>query len=71
MTLSELTALLDEELARARNQIDKVETATDLEEFERTFIGKRSASTAANQGIKDLAPDERPKAGSIRADDHQ
>ncbi len=63
MTLSELTALLDEELARARDQIDKVETASDLEEFERTFLGKRSAATAANQGIKDLAPDERPKAG--------
>jgi len=63
VTLSELTALLDEELARARDQIDKVETAADLEEFERTFLGKRSAATAANQGIKDLAPDERPKAG--------
>ena len=63
MTLAELTALLDEELTRARDQIDKVETASDLEEFERTFLGKRSAATAANQGIKDLAPDERPKAG--------
>ena len=63
MTLSDLTALLDEELARARDQIDKVETAADLEEFERTFLGKRSAATAANQGIKDLAPEDRPKAG--------
>ena len=63
MTLSELTALLDEELARAKDQIDKVEAASDLEEFERTFLGKRSAATAANQGIKDLAPDERPRAG--------
>ena len=40
-----------------------MEAASDLEEFERTFLGKRSAATAANQGIKDLAPDERPKAG--------
>jgi phenylalanyl-tRNA synthetase alpha chain len=63
VTLSELTALLDEELARAKDQIDKEETASDLEEFERTFLGKRSAATAANQGIKDLAPEERPKAG--------
>jgi phenylalanyl-tRNA synthetase alpha chain len=63
VTLSELTALLDAELARAKDQIDKVETASDLEEFERTFLGKRSAATAANQGIKDLAPEERPKAG--------
>jgi phenylalanyl-tRNA synthetase alpha chain len=63
VTLSELTALLDAELARAKEQIDKVETASDLEEFERTFVGKRSAATAANQGIKDLAADERPKAG--------
>ena len=63
MTLLELTALLDEELARAKDQIDKVETLADLEEFERTFLGKRSAATAANQGIKDLAPDERPQAG--------
>ena len=44
MTLSELTALLDAELARAREQIDKVETAADLEEVERTFLGKRSAA---------------------------
>jgi phenylalanyl-tRNA synthetase alpha chain len=63
VTLSELQALLDAELARARDQIDKVETAADLEEFERTFVGKRSAATAANQGIKDLSPEERPKAG--------
>ena len=63
MTLSELRALLDEELARAKDQIDKVEAASDLEEFERTFLGKRSAATAANQGIKDLAPEDRPKAG--------
>jgi phenylalanyl-tRNA synthetase alpha chain len=63
VTLSELTALLDEELARARDQIDKVEAASDLEEFERTFLGKRSAATAANQGIKDLAPEDRPRAG--------
>jgi phenylalanyl-tRNA synthetase alpha chain len=63
VTFSELTALLDAELARAKDQIDKVETASDLEEFERTFLGKRSAATAANQGIKDLAPEERPKAG--------
>jgi phenylalanyl-tRNA synthetase alpha chain len=63
VTLSELTALLDEELARAKDQIDKVEAASDLEEFERTFLGKRSAATAANQGIKDLAPEERPRAG--------
>jgi len=63
VTLSELRALLDEELARAKDQIDKVEAASDLEEFERTFLGKRSAATAANQGIKDLAPEDRPKAG--------
>ncbi|HZI39724.1 MAG TPA: phenylalanine--tRNA ligase subunit alpha [Acidimicrobiia bacterium] len=50
-------------MARAKDQIDKVEAASDLEEFERTFLGKRSAATAANQGIKDLAPEDRPKAG--------
>jgi phenylalanyl-tRNA synthetase alpha chain len=63
VTLSELTALLDAELARAKEQIEKVETAADLEEFERAFLGKRSAATSANQGIKDLSPEERPKAG--------
>ena len=30
---------------------------------ERTFLGKRSAVVTANQGIKDLSPDERPRAG--------
>jgi phenylalanyl-tRNA synthetase alpha chain len=63
VTLAELTALLEAEQARAKEQIDKVETAADLEEFERTFLGKRSAATTANQGIKGLAPDERPRAG--------
>ncbi|MGH9009274.1 MAG: phenylalanine--tRNA ligase subunit alpha, partial [Acidimicrobiia bacterium] len=63
MTLSELTARLDEELARAKDQIGKVETAADLDEVERTFLGKRSVATTVNQAIKDLAPDERPKAG--------
>jgi phenylalanyl-tRNA synthetase alpha chain len=63
VTLAELTALLDEERARAKEQIDKVETAADLEEAERTFLGKRSAATTVNQAIKDLSPDERPKAG--------
>ena len=63
MTLSELSALLDEELARAKDHIDKVDTPADLEEFERTFLGKRSAATTVNQAIKDLAPEERPKAG--------
>jgi phenylalanyl-tRNA synthetase alpha chain len=63
VTLGELTALLDAELARARDGIDKVETAADLDDAERTFLGKRSAVTTVNQAIKDLAPDERPKAG--------
>jgi phenylalanyl-tRNA synthetase alpha chain len=63
VSLGELTALLDAELARARSEIDKVETAADLEEFERTFLGKRSAVATVNQDIKDLSPDERPRAG--------
>jgi phenylalanyl-tRNA synthetase alpha chain len=63
VSLGELTALLDAELARARSEIDKVETAGDLEEFERTFLGKRSAVATVNQSIKDLSPDERPRAG--------
>ena len=67
MTLAELTALLDEERARAKDHIDKVETAADLDEAERTFLGKRSVATAVNQGIKDLAPEERPKAGQAVA----
>jgi phenylalanyl-tRNA synthetase alpha chain len=63
VSLAELTALLDAELARARHDIGAVETATDLDEAERAFVGKRSAVATVNQGIKDLAPDERPKAG--------
>ena len=63
MSLAELTALLDAELARARHEIGAVETATDLDEAERAFVGKRSAVATVNQGIKDLDTDERPKAG--------
>ena len=63
MTLSELTALLDAERARAQDEIDKAETAAALDDAERTFLGKRSAAATANQSIKDLASDERPKAG--------
>jgi phenylalanyl-tRNA synthetase alpha chain len=63
VTLSELTALLDAERARAEDEIDKAEAEADLDEVERTFLGKRSAATAANQGIKDLSPEERPQAG--------
>ena len=63
MTLSELTALLEEEQARAKDQIDKVETAADLDEVERAFLGKRSAAVAVNQAIKGLAPEDRPRAG--------
>ena len=63
MSLSELAALLDAELTRARSEVDKVETATDLDEVERAFLGKRSAVATVNQSIKDLAPDERPRAG--------
>ena len=63
MTLPELTARLDAELARAQDVVAKAETAADLDEAERGFLGKRSVVTAVNQAIKDLAPDERPKAG--------
>jgi phenylalanyl-tRNA synthetase alpha chain len=63
VNLSELAALLDAEVARAKDAIDKVETAADLDEVERSFLGKRSAVATVNQSIKDLAPDERPKAG--------
>jgi len=63
VTLEELTALLDAEWARAKDEIDKVETAADLDEAERAFLGKRSVVTTVNQAIKELAPDERPKVG--------
>ncbi|HKN38557.1 MAG TPA: phenylalanine--tRNA ligase subunit alpha [Acidimicrobiia bacterium] len=61
--MEELTALLDAEWARAKDEIDKVETAADLDEAERAFLGKRSVVTTVNQAIKELAPDERPKVG--------
>jgi phenylalanyl-tRNA synthetase alpha chain len=63
VSLSELSALLDAERARAQSEIEKAETLTVLEEVERTFLGKRSAVATVNQSIKDLAPDERPKVG--------
>ena len=63
MNLSELSGLLDAERARAQSEIDKAETLAALEEAERTFLGKRSAVATVNQSIKDLAADERPRAG--------
>jgi phenylalanyl-tRNA synthetase alpha chain len=63
VTLEELTARLDSELARAQDVVAKAGTAADLDETERAFVGKRSVVTTVNQGIKELAPDERPKIG--------
>jgi phenylalanyl-tRNA synthetase alpha chain len=63
VTLEELAALLDAEQARAKDEIDKAETAAALEESERAFLGKRSALSTVNQSIKDLAPEDRPRAG--------
>jgi len=63
VTLPELAARLDAELARAQDVVAKAETAADLDEAERGFLGKRSVVTTVNQSIKDLAPDERPKIG--------
>ncbi|HEY4409011.1 MAG TPA: phenylalanine--tRNA ligase subunit alpha [Acidimicrobiia bacterium] len=61
--MEELAALLDAEQARAKDEIDKAETAAALEESERAFLGKRSALSTVNQSIKDLAPEDRPRAG--------
>ncbi|HMC05396.1 MAG TPA: phenylalanine--tRNA ligase subunit alpha, partial [Actinomycetota bacterium] len=63
MTLDELAVLLDAEQARAKDEIAKAETAAALDETERAFLGKRSALSTVNQSIKDLAPEDRPRAG--------
>src|SRR5439155_17107797 len=63
VTLEEVTALLDAERVRAKDEIYKAETGAALDEAERVFLGKRSAVATVNQSIKGLAPDERPKAG--------
>ena len=59
----ELTALLDAELARATDQIDKVETAADLDEAERTFLGKRSAAPPPTRASRISPPTSGRKAG--------
>src|SRR5205085_11983619 len=63
VTLDELAVLLDAEQARAKDEIAKAETAAALDETERAFLGKRSAVATVNQSIKDLAPEDRPRAG--------
>ena len=63
MNITELEAILGGELDRARRDIDAVSDEAALVEFERSLIGKKSALSAANQAVKDLAPEERPAAG--------
>jgi phenylalanyl-tRNA synthetase alpha chain len=63
MTLSELRAVLDAELERARAEVVALEDAGALEALERSLTGKKSAYTDVHQSIRLLAPEERPAAG--------
>jgi phenylalanyl-tRNA synthetase alpha chain len=58
---------LDEELERARREIPGVDSAAALTELERSLTGKRSALTRIHEGIKDLAPADRPAVGQAVA----
>ncbi len=63
MTLSELRAILDAELARGRAEVVELDDAGALEALERSLTGKRSPYTEVHQAIRSLAPEERPVAG--------
>ena len=63
MSLAEIISTLEAELARARAEAPEVSDAGALDELGRSLLGRRSALTAVNQSIKELAPEERPAAG--------
>ncbi|MGH9002487.1 MAG: phenylalanine--tRNA ligase subunit alpha [Acidimicrobiia bacterium] len=63
MTLTELQATLDAELARGRKEVVGLDDADALEALERSLTGKRSALSEVHQAIRSLPAEERPKAG--------
>jgi phenylalanyl-tRNA synthetase alpha chain len=63
VSLAEIVATLEAELARARSEVPEAPDAAALDELGRSLLGRRSALTAVNQSIKELAPEERPAAG--------
>jgi phenylalanyl-tRNA synthetase alpha chain len=63
VNLAELTALLDDALARARSEIPAAATPEALAAIERALLGKGSPASVANEAIKHLDPDDRPAAG--------
>ena len=67
MNLAEIEAKLDEELARARAEVDGAADAEALDALERSLLGKRSVVSLVKQAIKDLPPDDRPAAGKAIA----
>jgi phenylalanyl-tRNA synthetase alpha chain len=68
LNLEELTSRLEGDLTRARSEIEKISDGDGLDELERSLLGKRSVLSDVHQAIKDLAPEDRPKAGRAIAD---
>jgi hypothetical protein len=56
MTLSEIQAILDAELARSRAEVVALDDAGALEALERSLTGKRSPLSEVHQAIKSLPP---------------
>jgi phenylalanyl-tRNA synthetase alpha chain len=63
VSLAEIIATLEAELARARSEVSEASDRAALDELGRSLLGRRSVLTAVNQSIKELAPEERPAAG--------
>jgi phenylalanyl-tRNA synthetase alpha chain len=63
VTLTETRTTLERALDEARTLVAAAESADELKEIERRFIGKRSPAADANKSIKDLAPEDRPAVG--------
>ena len=63
MNLDDALAVLTGAAADARAAVAAADDLASLDAVEREWLGKRSPVTAVNEAIKNLAPDERPRAG--------
>lgn len=56
---------LEQIKARALEQIEKSDALEKLNEVKVTFLGKKGELTAVLKGMKDVAPEDRPKVGQL------
>lgn len=64
-TADDIAAVLDRVVATARETIQKVSSAAELEAAAKALTGKKSELKAVNESIKDVPGPDRPKVGQL------